>query len=262
MRKRDIEKALIDSADTFVPDCLELVLEKTKYIIPHQKNVVKKTKLSFGRRFAIAFSIIFIMVIGGTASFFGVMSQDYQTIYLDINPSMAVVIDRFEKVKEVVYINDDAENLFSDYKPKGKSIDEVMKKFIDECESNGIINENDTLYISSYSKNQKDADKILNKLNNNANKIFKEKNKNLNIENEKITKEEKKNAEKQKTSPAKLRLINEIINLTEDNNLEDLKEMTMKELKKLIEDLENTKPSDSDDFQNPDNGLGQQNGRR
>ena len=262
MRKKDIEKALKNSADTFVPDCLDIVLEKTQNIIPYRQNSIPKPKLSFGRRFAIAFSIIFILAITGTASFFGYMDQEYQTIYMDINPSMAVVINRFEKVKEVVYINDDAENLFSKYKLKGKSIDEVMRKFIDECEGKGILEENPTLYISSYSKNQKDADKILNKLNNNANKIFKEKNKDLKIENEKITKEEKKNAEKQKLSPAKLRLINEILILSEDNNIENLKKMSMQELKELIDELEKTKPSDSDDFQNPDNGSGQQNGRR
>ena len=237
MRKKDIEKILINSADSFVPNCLDKVLEKTKFITPVENNIVIKPALSFFRRFAIALSCVLVLMIAGVGGYFGYMNQDYQTIYMDINPSMAVTIDHFEKVKEVVYLNDDSEKLFSDFKPEGKSIDEVMQQFIDECNEKGIFATNSTLYISLYGKNQSKAQEALDKLNNRANQILNEKKIESKVEKNKINKEEKKNAENQKISPAKLRLINMIINQTQEYSEEKLKEMTMHELKTIVDEL-------------------------
>lgn len=237
MRNKDIEKKLINSADSFVPDCLEQVLEKTRFVTPVDNNIAWKPAMSFFKRCAIAFSIVLVLIVSGAASFFGYMNQDYQTIYMDINPSMAVTINHFEKVKEIVYINDDAEGLFSDYQPIGKSIDEVMQKFIDECSNKGVFEQNSTLYISLYGKNQSKAQEALDKLNDKVNEILNEKQIKSKVEKNRITKEEKSNAEAEKISPAKLRLINMIISQTQKYLEEDLRDMTMQELRAIIDEL-------------------------
>jgi uncharacterized protein (UPF0335 family) len=54
------------------------------------------------------------------------------TVFIDINSSIAITVNHFEKVKSIEYINQDARAIFEDYRAKGKLIEQVINKFLEK----------------------------------------------------------------------------------------------------------------------------------
>lgn len=64
------------------------------------------------------------------------------SIYLDINPSIEIRTNRFEKVISVNAKNKDAENILSGYNPKGEDLDDVIEDIIDRLILGGYFEDN------------------------------------------------------------------------------------------------------------------------
>ena len=54
------------------------------------------------------------------STFFGFYNENYQTVYVDVNPSVALEINRFGQVNEVEYLNEDAKIALKGVKLKCK----------------------------------------------------------------------------------------------------------------------------------------------
>jgi len=119
MNNNDIEKMLRASADSFTPNNFNRVLQadhKRKYSPSKTKT---HSRIYFTWRKALAVACMVMLFIGSFA-FFNYMLADNVTVYLEVNPSVEIVTNRFDYVKRVTYINEDAEEMFLNYKLKGK----------------------------------------------------------------------------------------------------------------------------------------------
>lgn len=238
MKKKDIEKMLINSADNFVPECLDKILEKTKFITPEKPTTQPRQSFACFRRFATAFSAVLIFFSLGVVSFFGYMNSDYMTVYLDINPSIAITVNRFEKVKSIEFINQDAKVLFENYRAKGKPLEQVINEFLEKyLQKTERLEEDAVLYLSAYCKNNSKSEEILKRLKTKASQVLKDKNADIPIEELKITKQERNQAKDKQISPVKLKLIEQILKVSDEHAEEQLQNMSIGELKKLLNDL-------------------------
>ncbi|MBO5411752.1 MAG: hypothetical protein J6A38_01545 [Clostridia bacterium] len=172
--------------------------------------------------------VIMLSLIGGA---FGLKYENYQTVYIDVNPSVALQMNRFDRVNDVETLNKDAETALDGVKLKGLSAEKALEKVLSVYEKKGYLSNGAELYISAYSKKNKSAEKLLEKLAKKAEQIKGDKEYNVNIV--KLSKEEKNIAKEYGVSPSKYQLICQIIEKYPHLTLDELKDKSMKELKSM-----------------------------
>ena len=172
--------------------------------------------------------IVCLILVIGVVGFIFWNNRTVSTITLDINPSIEINLDRNEKVKSIVALNDDAKEVINN-NIKGKSLEKTIGSLIDNLIDKGYVKENDTIEIILYSEGKISNNDIKEKLNNNLQdkKISSDI-----IVVDKVTKEDKELAKKYDVSPAKISYIRTII---EENNNIDIKDLANKPVSELNE---------------------------
>ena len=235
MTDKDFEK-LFKQSEEITPraDLKNEILAKAKQEMA--TTAIQKEKRSprvspFAKRLmpiAACFVFVFIL-IGGML---GLGNENYQTVYIDVNPSVALNVNRFGKVSSVEYLNEDAEKALDGIKLKGLSAEDALEKMITAYDENGYFDSNAEIYISAVSKNNKNADKLLAKLSVRAEKI--KGNRNYSVNTTKLTTEDRAEADEYGISPGKYHIISEIIEKHPTYTVEDLKDKSMAELKDML----------------------------
>jgi hypothetical protein len=184
----------------------------------------------------------------------GLYNENFQTVYIDINPSVALKLNRFERVVGVEYLNNDAKNLLAGVKLVGCDASDALTTVITACDNAGYVNASSEIYISAESNNDKDSEKILTKLKARAEASKGQESETYTVNTYKASKTEKENYKKEELSPAKYNIIREIIDEDDDYEIDDLKSKTMDELKRIKKDA---KDDDKDDLdENASHGEG------
>ena len=235
MTDKDFEK-LFKQSEEITPraDLKNEILAKAKQEM--STTAIQKEKRSprishFAKRFmpiAACFVFVFIL-IGGML---GLGNENYQTVYIDVNPSVALNVNRFGKVSNVEYLNDDAKEALDGIKLKGLSAEDALEKMITAYDENGYFDSNAEIYISAVSEKNKNADKLLAKLSERAEKI--KGNRNYSVNTTKLTAEDRAEADEYGISPGKYRIVSEIIEKHPSYTVEDLKDKSMAELRDLL----------------------------
>lgn len=183
--------------------------------------------------FAIA-----LLILGGA---FGLNNEKYQTVYVDVNPSVAIHFNRFEKVSEVEPLNDDAKEVLESIDLDGKTPEEAIECVVELYETHGYFETEALVLISA---DEKDA-KIANRLAAHAEKI--KGNKKYTVSSQALTSEEKEEAKEAGISPGKYRIISEILEKDPSYTFEELKDMPMSVLNKINKSLGTTEKPDKND---------------
>ena len=188
----------------------------------------------------------------------GLYNENFQTVYIDINPSVALKLNRFERVVGVEYLNNDAKNLLAGVKLVGCDASDALATVITACDNAGYVNASSEIYISAESNNDKDSEKILTKLKARAEASKGQESETYTVNTYKASKTEKENYKKEELSPAKYNIIREIIDEDDDYEIDDLKSKTMDELKRIKKDAkDDDKDDDKDDLdENASHGEG------
>ena len=235
MTDKDFEK-LFKQSEGITPraDLKNEILAKAKQEMA--TIAIKKEKRSprvspFAKRLmpiAACFLFVFI-VVGGML---GLDNESYQTIYIDVNPSTALNVNRFGKVSSVEYLNEDAEKALNNVKLKGLAAEDALEKMIDAYDDAGYFENGAEIYISAVSKKNKNYDKLLSKMQERAEKVKGERDYPINVN--KMTAEDRTAAKEYYISPGKYRVIEQIIEKYPNYTIEDLKDKSMAELKDML----------------------------
>ena len=194
-------------------------------------------------------ALAFMICVGGI----GVYAENYQTIYIDINPSVALKLNRFERVIGVEYLNDDAAALLANTKLVGCDATSALETVITACNSAGYVKDDSEIYISASAKEEKNSEKLLQKLKGHAETMRAEKDETYAVSTYNAKKEEKKEIEKSSLSPAKYKVIKDIIDEDESFDMEELKDKTMEELRKIKHRYDDDDREDERDEHDDDN---------
>lgn len=181
----------------------------------------------------IAACLTFAFLIAGVSgAYIGLQNENYQTVYIDINPSVALTVNRFDKVNKVEFLNEDARNVLSNVKLAGLTATEALEIVIDNYENAGYFTEEADIYISAVANKNGNAEKLLEKLINQAEKV--KGNRKYCVNQTHPNQEDKVSAEQIGISPGKYKLIKEIIEKYPEYTIEELKDLSMSELKKIL----------------------------
>lgn len=256
MTEKDIEKMLeecggLDTSHLNKND----ILAKAKQEIYFNSDAAepKKEKSSFPLFFT---KKRFVPIIAGAALAFticigmvGLYNENFQTVYIDINPSVALKLNRFERVIGVEYLNDDAKALLSNTKLVGCDAKEALQSVIAACDSAGYVKSDSEIYISATSKEEQSSEQLLKKLKGHAETMREDENETFSVNTYNAKKDEKAEFEKESLSPAKYNIIKEIIDEDERYKLEDLKDKPMDQLRKIKHDVDDDDKRDDDDYE-------------
>ena len=163
------------------------------------------------KRILLIASVIVVLALGiaGTILY---NNRTASTITLDINPSIKINLDRKDRVKDVIALNDDAKEII-DRDFEGKSLDDALNVIASNIIEKGYTDETGAtilLYSTGKVNNRDLEEKLRNSFgsqNIGANVIV----------IEKITKEDEKLASKYNITPAKAAYINQI---SKENNID------------------------------------------
>lgn len=233
MTDKEFEMLYKNSPDLTPPSEL-----KVDILLRMREEMDKKQERKKVRSFAtitkrlmpIAACFVFVFILIG--GFFGLENEDYQTVYIDVNPSTALHVNRFGKVSGVEYINEDAKAALGGVKLKGLAAEDALEKMIDAYDDAGYFENGAEIYISAVSEKNKNYDKLLSKMQERAEKVKGERGYSVNIN--KLTAEDKTKAKEYDISPGKYRVIEQIIEKHPNYTVEDLKDKSMAELKGML----------------------------
>ena len=254
MTDKDLEKLFKESEEiTPRADLKNEILAKAKRemattAIQKEKKAPRVSPLA-RRLMPIAACFVFAFILIG--GMFGLVNEDYQTVYIDVNPSAALHMNRFGKVSSVEYLNEDAKEALNGIKLKGLSAEDALEKMLDVYEVEGYFDSHAEIYISAVSEKNKNYDQLLSKMQERAEKVKGERGYSVNVN--KLTAEDRSEAKEYDVSPGKYRVIEQIIEKYPNYTIEDLKDKSMAELKDMLTN-ENEKGNNKEN--NKENGKG------
>ncbi len=255
MKNKDIEK-LLNNVDMQPSASLKgKVLEKVDRE-PERVVFVKSSKKTRSiRKIAVALSICFVLILGGvTAGYIGLYNEDYTRVYVDINPSVELTLNRFNVVNDVKYLNADAVEVFDESDVLGKKSDEALSQIMTKLDQKNFFAKNSQLYVSVFS-DKYDTQKSVDNFYQTCQNYIEEKKLNVTVNKEKLSKEDVDKAIENKLSPIKNKIIDELILAGEDFGeqifKDDFKDFSLEEIKEKIKEFsdkknEGEKPKDKD----------------
>lgn len=251
MDNRDIERKLNNVE--IKPSLLlkEKVLSSTSKIVRTESVKAKKWSI---KRLAVAVSLCLILLVGGVfGAGFGLYNENYINVYVDINPSVQLTVNRFNVVNKITYLNDDAKTVFSQSQVVGEKIENALNTIMAGLEESSYFETNSQLYVSGYS-DKVSVENILAQYSNFCEDYMVNKELGVNVNCEKLTKEDVVKGIENKMSPVKNKFIDQLITMGEefeeslDKN--DLKDWTMENIKEKFKEF--------NDKKNQNNGHGEE----
>ncbi|MFW5780494.1 MAG: anti-sigma-I factor RsgI family protein, partial [Bacillota bacterium] len=253
MKKSEIERLLKNASEGFTPDVFPQIIRKRHDPVDGENTFYKRKNIvGFQKKKLVVALACLIIISLSIGAFFGIMNQENEVVYLEINPSLEIITNRFERIKEVRYLNEDAKTLFEGYELKNMKVEKALNLFIDLSYDKGYIEENDQINIFVEAKDEKKAQNTVKKLQSNARKKVLEKSIEPNINASRVTKEEVKRAKKNGIPVEKIVAIRQIIAIDDSLNKEELSEKSIKELRAILKEYRTSQKPDEDE--NPGRG--------
>lgn len=202
----------------------ELKQSTREYVLEKLKKTDKKTNtIKYVYSLAVC---LFIFIIGGYKIYFNTTS----IISIDINPSLELGINCFDKVISVEGYNDDGEILVNNIDVHFDDYNEAIYEIINSSEISNSISENGLLSIGVVEMDTKQCQKILSdieKYTENQNNMYCYSMKQSDVSE----------AHKIGLSCGKYNAFLQLQSLNPDVTAEEVSQMTMREIRDLIESL-------------------------
>ncbi|KNY27485.1 anti-sigma factor domain-containing protein [Pseudobacteroides cellulosolvens] len=230
-----------------------------KYTVGYEADlpsgILTNVKLMAGAASAAVF-----LLAAGLGIFF--YTNPYSYINIDINPSVQITANIFDRIIKVTALNDDAQKIVEDLSIKNKVLDQGVEQVVNSAVKNGYLKDEKTNAImltvtsANSSKNKKLQEKVA---------VVVEKKIKLDKINSEVLVEEvndknRTEAVKQGISPGKLKLVQKLIGLDPSLKAEDLIDKPVKEILKAIRDYSKSqKTGKSDNSNNIPNGKNNNN---
>lgn len=205
-------------------------------------STMKLTKVA-----SIAAIFLFVAFIGLGAYGYTV---PYSYIDIDINPSVEITTNIYDRVIDVVSLNEDGRELLTKLDSiKNKGIEDGIDSILDKAEEKGYFKDEtrNAVMLTVSSKNETKAAKIKEEVQQVAAKKVQINNANAEVVVEKVNLERHDDAKKIGISPGKLMLIEKAIESNPGQKVEDLKDKPVKEILKSIKAGKKADKEDSDE---------------
>ncbi len=261
------------------PDILEQVMQSIEDVeqLPAEKTVKKKSANKFldfisgvGIKKVSAIAACFVLVftlgvlLGNGLALVPndpsdpAQTPSYASLYIDVNPSIELVLDTDKKVVECKAANEDAEAVLNGMELNGVSMHTALNAIIGSMYMNGYLNEaneTNTILISTKTEDESKFGSLLSEVANDVNTILERSNIVCSIVAQKLTDDltdaDTDDTDKSNVSLGKSALVNKILSALNDSNYDfkTLAGMSLKELNSLYHSImdEHEDEGDRDD---------------
>lgn len=223
-----------------------------KYTVGYEADLPPAIFLNAKLMAGIASAAIFLIAVG--LGFFFYINP-YSYVNIDINPSIEITANIFDRIINVTALNDSAQKIINDLSVKNKALDLGVEQVVSSAVRNGYLQDEKTNAImltvtsTNESKNKQLQEKVAEVVENKikSDKIDSE------IVVEEVTEKSRSEAIKQGVSPGKLKLAQQLTELDPKLKTKDVVNKPVKEILKSIR--QHTKPEkpDKKDNKNIDN---------
>jgi Anti-sigma factor N-terminus len=200
----------------------------------------------------VAIAASFALIFGVSTAAYGYVSPS-KYINIDINPSVELVANRYNKIIKVKSLNEDGTKIIEDLSLKNKSITEAVNLVMEAVKEDGYLAQElgNEILITVASKNETYAKEIEMELT----EIVKQELVKENIEETPVTigsvgLEVHEEAEKLGVSPGKLNLIQKLQEVNPEINYEEYSNKSVQEIMKAVKDVKKEeKPTSNEEKQ-------------
>lgn len=181
--------------------------------------------------------MLFAMLSSGAYAYY----TPYSYVSVDINPSLELAVNRFDKVIKVHAFNQDAEKLLETVKDiKNKNVDTAMEEILNGAADEGYIkkNESNSVMIVVSSSSKKEEKDLSEKLSKASTETLSQVSSDYEVILEKTKLESYKKAKEQNVSPGKVILADKFKEVKPELDKEEIKQMPLSQAIKQIEKKE------------------------
>lgn len=196
----------------------------------------------------------FVLILGAS---WGVYAMPYSYVDVDINPSVELTSNIFDRIIKVEALNSDGEKITDELLLNNKKIDEGISLLLDEAVSEGYLEKGDldAVIFSVTAGNKEKSEKLETKLKAKVEKEFSNEAEHEVVMVEKYTAEKQKAAREEGISPGKLSLIEKLIEQNPEMSVDTLKNEPVKKIvKSLQQDKKDAKVKDNNKDKSKENG--------
>ncbi|MDF2592671.1 MAG: hypothetical protein K0S75_2137 [Clostridia bacterium] len=178
--------------------------------------------------------LILIMLSSGVYAYY----TPYSYVSVDINPSLELYVNRFDRVIGVHAFNDEAEQVIKSSEGiKNENVSVALEEILDNAEKAGYLSkdaENSVMIVVS-SGNKKEETALIDKMSKTSTAVLSSINSNYEIILEKTNVENYKKAKEQNVSPGKVMLADRFKEAKPEIDKEEIKHMPLQQAIKQIE---------------------------
>jgi hypothetical protein len=192
------------------------------------KNVKKKI--------TIITSLVFLVVAGGSTGAYAYYKTPVSYLSLDINPSVELGVNAFDKVVEVTGYNADGEKILEGIDVEGSNVTEAVKTLITSATDNGYIEEDGSTVVSltSETDNPELATEIQKDAEEGANLALEEKVNSATVQTDNVSLSMNEEARALGITPGKLNLIRKLQEVDPTATVDQYKDSSVKNIMKTI----------------------------
>ena len=255
-----LDKDISLSLDRFTRKRIEKAIKKRTGYYSKSNMLIQKINNILGgifmnRRIALSLSVGVILILGGGTYAYAKTPVAYVSV--DINPSVELGVNAFDKVTSVEAYNEDGQKILEGTNLINYDIDNAVSTVISNAISNGYIHDDGSSAIEITTATDKDkvATEMEESLKDTTDKTLKNNDIIAEVETGNVALARRDEARKLGITPGKLNIIQKLQKLDPTINIEDYKSSSVKDIQKKTKELRKDNKSDevtTDDSKNTD----------
>lgn len=245
------EEALISRTEGFLKEAL--MNENTTNIkYSHRRTFFMKKKF-------IAAACMATLLVGGSGAAYAYYQTPVSYLSLDINPSVEIGVNAFDKVVKVKGINDDGNKILANVHIKGSNVTVAVSTLVYSAVDYGFIADDGSSVVSltSETDDSKTAAKLESDAETGANQALEESDTTATVIKDNVALARRDQARALGISPGKLNLINKLQKVDPTATVDEYKDASVKDIMKTIK---NSKDKLKNNADNQDENKDQTNG--
>jgi len=243
------------SVDYFTKKRIEKSVMKKSGIYIENNNLIQKMNDILGgifmkKKIAVALSAGLIFGLAGGGYAYAKTPVAY--VSMDINPSVELAVNVFDKVVSVEAYNEDGKNILEGTNLVNAKVEDAVSTVISNAISEGYIKEDGSsaIEITTATDKEKVAAELDETLKEAADETLSDNNKEAKVETENVALARRDEARKLGITPGKLNLIQKLQELDPAITVEDYKDSSVKDIQKKAKELRKDIKTDEDESTN------------
>lgn len=213
------------------------------------KDLLKKSST---RKVLIGAACFLVIAVGGSGAAYAYYQTPVAYLSLDINPSVELGVNAFDKVVTAEGYNEDGQTILAGLDVTGSTVNDAVQSLIESADEKGYIAEDGSTVISltSETNDSEKAAELQASSETGAKEALEGLEKEAVVQKDNVAIERRDEARELGITPGKLNLINKLQAVDPDATIEEYKDASVKDIMKSIK--ENRKEEKSDDVDTED----------